>query len=129
LNDYRFAPLVTEDLELWCGLDVLFLRIGAPGRVLKSGDIDNRIKTLLDALKRPNQVSDLGSKYIPPSPSETPFFVLLDDDSLVAKLSVETDTMLEPLVGGIPAETDARLVITVTVKPMHQTPDNFTFGW
>jgi hypothetical protein len=128
LQDYKFVPLVTEELSLWCGLDILFLRYHQPGRVLESGDIDNRIKTLFDALKRPTQLQDLGNPYPPPSPSEHPFFVLLDDDSLVAKLTVETDTMLEPLIGGIPLDTDARLVITVHLRPMSVTPMNIPFA-
>ena len=126
LEDYRFVPLVTREMSLWCGLDILFLRPTVPGNILSGGDIDNRIKTLFDALKRPSQLSDLGPSYMPPSPSENPFFVLLEDDSLVAKLAVETDTMLEPIVGGIPRDTDARLVITVTVRPIISTVFNMS---
>src|SRR6266566_573612 len=33
LQDYRFIPLVTETLSLWCGLDILFLRASSPGHV------------------------------------------------------------------------------------------------
>ena len=128
LKDHRFAPLVTEELSLWCGLDILYLRCSPPGSVLRAGDIDNRIKTLFDALKRPTQLSDFGDTYTPPTPSENPFFVLLQDDSLVAKLTVETDTMLEPLIGGPPQETDARLIITVTIRPIVGTVANMTFG-
>jgi hypothetical protein len=126
LRDYGFAPLVTKELSLWCGLDILFLRRSLPGNVLSSGDIDNRIKTLFDALKCPSQLTDLGPSYVAPSPSEKPFFVLLEDDSLVAKLSVETDTMLEALVGGIPADSDARLIMTVTVRPIISTVHNMS---
>lgn len=128
LGDHRFVPLVTESLCLWCGLDILFLRPSSPGNVFNNGDIDNRIKTLFDALKRPSQLSDFGPSYSPPSPSEQPFFVLLEDDSLVAKLTVETDTMLEPLIGGIPEDSDARLIITVTLRPGLVTPINIPFA-
>jgi len=122
VKEYKIIPLVTERLALWCGLDILFLRISPPGKVLSSGDIDNRIKTLFDALKRPSQLSDFGPEYVRPTGvEENPLFVLLEDDSLVAKLSVETDTMLEPLIGGIPQDTDARLVITVTIRPFIAT--------
>ena len=117
LKDYRFLPLVSTDLSLWCGLEILYLRPSPPGEIFQQGDIDNRIKTLFDALRRPTQLQELGNPYPPPGPDETPFYVLLDDDSLVAKLSVDTDIMLEPLIGGIPEDTDARLIITVTVRP------------
>jgi hypothetical protein len=125
LKDHRIVPLVTEGLSLWCGLDILFLRWSPPGKVLSSGDIDNRIKTLFDALKRPSQLSDFGPEYVPPTgPEDNPLFVLLEDDCLVAKLSVETDTMLEPLMGGIPQDSDTRLVITVTLRPINATIQN-----
>jgi hypothetical protein len=115
---YQFVPLVTEDLALWCGLDILFLRAGSPGKVFSSGDIDNRIKTLFDALKLPRQSEQLGDyKDKGPSADEVPFFCLMEDDGLVAKVSVETDALLESLAGGIPSNSDARLIVTVSLRP------------
>jgi len=43
LWNWNFVPLVTQDLNLVCGLDILFLRPDRPGAVLQSGDIDNRL--------------------------------------------------------------------------------------
>ena len=123
LKEYNFVPLVSDALSLTCGIDVLFLRRGPVGHVLKAGDIDNRIHTLLDALQRPTQLQELGTDR-PPTESEKPFFVLLENDRLVSRLTVETDTMLEPLVGGIPQDTDARLIVTVTVRPSSVTMVN-----
>jgi hypothetical protein len=51
LYGYNFVPLVTRDLCLICGIDVLFLRPDPPGAVLRSGDIDNRIKKNKDAIR------------------------------------------------------------------------------
>ena len=116
-HDYRFAPIVTADLSLWCGLEILFLRPQAPGKVIHSGDIDNRIKTLFDALRAPKTLTELGDYKDKHSPDETPMFCLLEDDSLVSKMSIETDTLLENIAGGIPDEFDARLVITVRLRP------------
>jgi hypothetical protein len=48
---YRWVPLVKEGML--CDIHVLFLRSDAPGTLVQSGDIDNRIKTLLDALRMP----------------------------------------------------------------------------
>jgi hypothetical protein len=59
-NGYNFVPLVTERLLLLCRLDVLFLRPDPPGSLIKSGDIDNRLKTLFDALRMPENASELG---------------------------------------------------------------------
>jgi hypothetical protein len=41
---------VRNSFALHCGLKVLFLRKEPPGKVYQGGDIDGRIKTLLDAL-------------------------------------------------------------------------------
>ncbi len=51
---WRFVPLVTKSLDLICGIDVLFLRPHRPGGVVNQGDIDGRLKTLLDALSIPD---------------------------------------------------------------------------
>jgi hypothetical protein len=53
LYGFNFVPLVTHDIELFCGLEILFLRPDKPGGVVWAGDIDNRIKTLIDALRIP----------------------------------------------------------------------------
>jgi len=119
--NHRFVPLVTADLWLWCGLDVLYLRNENPGRILQASDIDGHLKTLFDALKMPKQESDLGG-YLKPDLDEDPFFCLLENDSLISHLSIETDMMLEHLIGGLPRRNDARLVIKVTLKPD-------PFGW
>src|SRR6266851_4870380 len=51
LYGWNFVPLVTEELNLICGLDILFLRPSAPGQLVSGGDLDNRLKTLFDALR------------------------------------------------------------------------------
>jgi hypothetical protein len=60
---YRWVPLVKEGML--CDINVLFLRSDAPGALVKSGDIDNRIKTLLDALRMPVALSELGGYTTP----------------------------------------------------------------
>ncbi len=103
---YHFVPLVLDEHMATCELEILFLRPGFPGNTLNAGDIDNRIKTLFDALKLPDVTQG------EPSEDEEPFFVLLQDDRLITRLSVETDTLLEP-TGPDAGEQDARLVVTV----------------
>ncbi|MCA1626043.1 MAG: hypothetical protein LC768_07980 [Acidobacteria bacterium] len=57
---YRFVPLVSRDNFMICGLDILFLRRENPGDlILRGGDIDNRIKTLLDALRMPDDCNEV----------------------------------------------------------------------
>ena len=125
-NGYRYVPLVTKDLEVSCAVDILYLRHGPVGHIIQRQDIDNRIKTLFDALKMPGDLQDLGN-HISPSDGEDPFFCLVEDDSLITALSVQTDLLLEP-----PSEpttsNDARLLITVTIRPMRFLWRNVAFG-
>lgn len=126
MGNFRFVPLIRDDLDLWCGLEILFLRPGKMGRIFKSGDIDNRIKTILDALKKPRDLQDIENEF--PVGLEDPFFCLLGDDSLVAKLSVDTDDLLGIVGGDLPSEHDARVVVTVTVRPAVATWGNMGFA-
>jgi hypothetical protein len=84
--------LVIEELSLSCRLDILFLRSDRAGSLIKSGDIDNRLKTLFDALRMPESKAELGG-YEKPIDDEDPFFVLLQDDKLITHISVETDVL------------------------------------
>lgn len=92
-RDKGFTPLVRDSLSLNCELDILFLRQEDPGSlVLQGGDVDNRIKTLLDALRMPLN-SDEGHKYPPGQPHT---YCLLESDSLVSGFKVSTDRLLFP---------------------------------
>ena len=110
---YRFTPLVNKDHKLICGLDILFLRRENPGDlILRGGDIDNRIKTLLDALRIPEDRNEIDGL---PEEGENPFFCLLQNDSLVTELNVVTDRLLTPLKDGQHLN-EVILIIKVKVK-------------
>jgi len=81
-------------MGLVCRLDILFLRRSPPGEIVKhGGDLDNRLKTLFDALRVPDSIGDNWQ----PEGSETPlFFCLLKDDALITEVNVSTDMLLEP---------------------------------
>src|SRR5260370_4644989 len=92
--NFRFVPLVNDLFNTVCGLDILFLRREDPGQLITTqtgGDIDNRIKTLLDALQIPNSCTQVDGL---PEPDETPFYTLLQDDGLVTDLKVTTDRLI-----------------------------------
>jgi hypothetical protein len=98
LGAFKFAPLVSQKLALVAELAIVFLRPEAPGSLItQGGDIDNRVKTLLDALRMPKMMSELPSGDTPHE-QETPFFCLLEDDNLVTSLSVKTDRLLDPVM-------------------------------
>jgi|SRR5215471_17213083 len=92
---------------------------GRPGSVISAEDLDNRIKTLVDTLRRPRNVAELrGSESL--GDCEDPFYCLLEDDNLVTQLKVGTD--LDPPEGA--AEQDRRrvqIVVTVELKPYDMT--------
>jgi hypothetical protein len=122
---YKFVPLVTRLYSLHCSIDILFLRPSTPGQILSSGDIDNRLKTIFDALRLPSGAAEWAGAE--PTDGEDPFYVLLEDDSLITRVSVETDTLLEP-VSKTANLNDARLVITVSLKPYHVSLRNLNFA-
>jgi hypothetical protein len=124
-NGYMFVPLCTADLTLSCRIEILFLRPDEPGSLIKSGDIDNRLKTLFDALRMPENSDELG-KYKTPAADEQPFFVLLQDDKLISHVSIETDMLLEP-VSEPPDANDTRLILTITIRPANVTMGNLNF--
>lgn len=45
-----FQPIVRDSFSLHCGLNITFLRREIPGKLIHSGDLDGRMKTLIDAL-------------------------------------------------------------------------------
>lgn len=122
-SGFRFLPLVRENSNLMCTLEILYLRRNKPGSIFTNTDIDNRLKTLFDALKVPKD----GKEFPDASPleGEAPFFCLLEDDTLVTRVSVETDYLLEPVgcpkCGDQEDQNDARIVIFVELRPYTQT--------
>lgn len=109
----RFVPLVSKAGGFTCSLDILFLRRDNPGGLISSGgDIDNRIKVLLDGLKMPSVMGDLGGLSL--DTDENPFFCLLEDDSLITSVSVTTDRLLVPQETGDMTH-DVYLIVRATV--------------
>lgn len=90
-DKFSYLPVVCDNFSTISELDILFLRPQKPGNVF--GDIDNRIKTLIDCLRIP-QKSEIPDGDIPQN-NEDPFFCLLEDDSLVSHFSVTTDHLLD----------------------------------
>jgi len=88
-----FLPLVNAKLNAVAEISITLLRPEPSGRVITTGgDLDNRIKTLLDALQVPdeNQAKNLNI-------TDQPFHCLLENDKLITKLSVEAEHLLEPV--------------------------------
>lgn len=100
-------------------LDITILRPEEPGNlVTQSGDIDNRLKTLFDALTIP----DL--QQIPPEDSardgERPFHCLLEDDNLITEVHVTVDRLL----GSNNDPHQVLMIICVDVSATQGTMEN-----
>jgi hypothetical protein len=91
LRDFKFVPLVTRRLFLTCQLNITILRHQPPGRNM---DLDNRLLTLFDALRKPHFEQEL-PPLAKPDVHETPFCCLLEDDSLITDYNIHTDTLLK----------------------------------
>ena len=85
-----FLPLVRESFALHCGLKIQFLRQEPPGKVYQGGDIDGRIKTLLDALTMPQHVEQVLEQNV----RSNPIYCLLEDHFMVSGLQVESERLL-----------------------------------
>ena len=95
-NDVLFCPLISRKNRLGCELDITLLRQQAPGQLLgEGGDIDNRMKTLLDGLRKPTP-QEAQQAHISKTADDDPIHCLLQDDALVTRLNVETDRLLRP---------------------------------
>lgn len=117
-----FIPLITGPNGLVCSLDILFLRPGQPGSILESaGDIDNRIKVLIDALRVPHSESEMPKKP-GDDPDPNPVYCLLEDDKLITTLRVKTDRLLF-------SKGDNPLEVCLVIRVKTSNVDPFGSPW
>ncbi len=126
-NGYRFVPLVREGFSTSCSIDVLLLRTDYPGSIFTAGDVDNRIKTLVDALTKPVNADALRGNKIP-ADGEDPFFCLLENDKLITGFRVETDTLLTGLDATEEERGKVEMVISVEIRPYDITNQSLGFA-
>lgn len=116
-----FVPVVTSALDLVAQLEIVMLRPEEPGSIItKGGDLDNRLKTLFDALRKPKDLKELPDHYQPPSEEEV-FFCLLEDDALITGVAMTTDRLLE-----FSSEDEVILLIHVRIRGAKTTMDNMS---
>ena len=117
VNGFDFVSLVHSRVKLRAELDLLMLRPGPPGQLVSAGDIDNRLKTLFDALRMPS-AGELPNIWTP-SAEERPLYCLLEDDRLITRFNVE---VAELLSDNSPRGSNyCHLVIRVTVRAASPT--------
>ena len=91
---YNFAPLVRKEWGVMCSLDILLLRRDMSRSVMGAGDLDNRVKTLIDGLSMPSAQNQLTDENKKPKSDENIFYSLLEDDYLISNLKVSSDILL-----------------------------------
>jgi hypothetical protein len=119
-----FIPLVTEEMGLRCKLEVLFLRPEEAGSLYVSGDLDNRIKTLFDALRIAKDAHEMAGS----TPSNEPIYCLLEDDRVISEIRVNTDQLLLLPKEQVIHPNDVFLVIEVSLQAPPGSNISFTFG-
>ena len=115
----RFFPLIRNSLGLRCTLKIIFLRKEEPGGVYQGGDMDNRLKTLFDALSIPNP-----DQIIDDLTMDDPIYCLLEDDSLISGISIETHRLLSAPAS---SQHQVRLIIEVDIKVVQPRSYNHRF--
>jgi hypothetical protein len=124
-GEFHCFPLVREELNLVCDLDILFLRRDNPGHLIKSGgDLDNRIKTLFDALRLPQDDNEV--RGFAPDPTDLSLLCLTEDDKLITGFRVTTDRLLEPC-NTAAEQNNVRLIINVEIKATKLTQINMGY--
>lgn len=118
----RYWFLIAEDLATVVDLSITILVPHAVGRIIQNGgDIDNRVKTLFDALRVPAVASEV--------PSSDSFdygsggmYCLLEDDKLINRISIRSYRDHAPLDGD-----SVRCLIEVETKITRALWGNLNF--
>lgn len=102
LGEHEFVCVVNDRLRTGAELDILLL---TPTSIARPGDLDNRLKTLVDGLTRPANVQQL----TPSASTTSQTFCLLEDDGLVTRLTVDS----RPWLGRPKGSADILAVVNV----------------
>jgi hypothetical protein len=125
MGEFVFLPLVTAEMNVVAEISLTLLRPELPGQLItQGGDIDNRIKTLFDALTMPRHQNALPIGVLPNADQQPYFYCLLEDDNLVTAISVRTEQMLEP----ISDSSIVDLTVGVQTRTTRVTMGNPDFG-
>jgi hypothetical protein len=132
IGDRKILPVVTRDDFLVCGVDILLLRRDFTS-VVNSGDLDNRIKTLIDAMRIPSAAEIVEGP-------ENPLCCVMEDDKLISEIRVLADYLfadpeqlvhspkMSPVTGEYKIkENHVIAVVHVTVKATRHAPGNVEF--
>jgi hypothetical protein len=110
-NGFKFAAIARTALGLGCEVDIKLLVNHEPGSVItRAGDLDNRLKTIFDALRVPQANEFRGINLTIAADHFYP--CLLEDDAAITKVSIASERWLD---GGNRTENEVHLSIGVRV--------------
>ena len=95
-QEWKFTSIVSKKHALLAELDLIFLRPKGPEENTE-WDIDNRLKTLFDALSIPKK-EQIPKDEDPPREGNL-FHCVFEDDSLITGVNVKTDRFLNSCSG------------------------------
>ena len=114
LGAFEFVSLVCDRYKLLAELEITLLRPQAPGSRMHGGDIDNRLKTLVDAMTIPPDAQALPTDE-KPGEGETPFFCVLEDDRRITKVTIHTERLWETEISA----DEVELIVLVRTVNMY----------
>lgn len=115
----RYVPFITSKMKTRCSLYVrVFRGVRQYNPVLGNVDLDNRVKTLIDALRAPQQISETKES------DGTVRYVLLEDDSLIDGITVKSGHYLDEEDEGV-----VLAIITANIHLAHATWANMHLGY
>lgn len=122
LGKVWYFAAIDPSFEVACSLNVRMDRPERPGHLFETsgentGDLDNRFKTLFDALRMPHSKDE--ARPNEKTPSKNYCVCLFEDDSMVSNLIVSTHPSLEEMPPG-----HVKLTIDVEIKAHDLTFDS-----
>lgn len=111
----RFSPVVSDDLLVELRIEIL--RREPPGGVVSRGDLDGRIKTLIDGLRMPKHDTEVVG-FKPTGDRDKDWCLcLLIDDRIITKIDVGTHRTFEPLpIGADASDVDVRIDVLIKLR-------------
>ena len=108
----QYRPLVRSSLNTSCKLNIQFLRADDQGSLRNgAGDLDNRIKTLFDALEMPAEDSLPGQLS-----NDECTYCLCENDKLITDFDISSDRLLLPDTA---SQKEVHLIIEVIIGVTH----------
>ena len=124
LGATAFVPLVSKSMKLKCSLDILMLVAHHHSGVFSGGDIDNRTKSLIDGLRKPQQPNEIKGELQGFSRAN-PLFTLLEDDNLIDEVKIRYGTL--NVLPDAYKRHHVSVLIEANVTPSFVTIDNSAF--